>query len=116
MHDSGSPTIWCQVVFLPPEEGGRSQPLSSLQGCQYRPHLVVGDPGQGLAIVTEDNVLLEHYLGVAFFDGEGFRWGEPLLAELVLMYEGVDYSALAQGATFTIREGGRIVGYGEAVG
>ncbi len=117
MKDS-EPTIWCEVVFLRAEEGGRRLPLAphALRGCTYRPHLVVGDPQQRGAIV-ENRALQEEYLGVAFLDAEiAFEWGEPFLAELVLMYPGVNCKALVSGATFTIREGPQIVGYGEVIG
>ncbi len=117
MNAPNSPTIECSVTFLPECEGGRRYafPNGSLSGCGYRPHLVVGDPQQRKAIVDENNVGQEEYLGVAFLKGpEVIEFGKPLSVQLVLMYHPyVGYAKLVPGATFTIREGGHVVGYGE---
>jgi len=78
----------------------------------YRPHLVVQDTTVRQAVSPADNEI-EPYLGVVFIEGQVPIVGDPILATLALMYyPGVDYSALQVGATFTIREGPQIVGFG----
>jgi translation elongation factor EF-Tu-like GTPase len=88
------------VTFIPPDEGGRAH-LPDLEGGMYRPHLVVqGRP--------EDE-----YLGVQFIGCKSYQsFGNGIHAEVRLVYEAVDYSALKVGASFVIKEGGREVGYG----
>src|SRR5687768_12114203 len=105
------------VKFFSAANGGRKQlPQDLLSSRIYRPHLVVGDPNQRRPLVNEKNEITESYLGVTFVDQE-----KPLTAEQVItakietMYPGVDYSSLKKGATFTIREGGSIVGNGEVL-
>ena len=88
----------------------------ALSGNHYRPHLVVGDPSQREAI-REGNHIIEEYLGVTFHKGpDDFSPGAELTVVLkLLFYPHVAYDALVPGATFTIREGPRIVGYGRVV-
>lgn len=97
--------------------GGREQlPKDLLSSRSYRPHLVVGDPNQKRVLVDDKNQSTESYLGVTFVAQE-----EPLTAEIEIVaaietpYSGVNYSSLKKGATFTIREGGSIVGNGEVL-
>lgn len=75
----------------------------------YRPHFVVGDPAR-----READPENEDYLGVAFNEGpEEGGAGQELIATVVLLYFPLkDYSALAPGTTFTIREGPQVVGFG----
>jgi hypothetical protein len=89
-------------------------PLLVSSGSSYRPHIVVGDPKQRQAI-TVGNVIQETYLAVAFLSGpEQVEAGEPFLGELALIYYPHPvYDSLVPGATFTIREGPRVVGFGE---
>jgi len=108
------PYFKAEITFLASSEGGRDAPPPiRLHGAKYRPHLVVGDPNQRKAI-TFGNVIQEEYLGVEFVSGpENIVPGESFLAELALLYwPDVTYEALASGATFTVREGPHIVGYG----
>jgi hypothetical protein len=107
--------IEAEVTFIPTSEGGREEPpLLLWSDGSYRPHIVVGDPKQRLA-VTVGNVIQETYLGVAFLSGpEKVEFNESFLAELALIYYPHPvYDSLAPGATFTIREGAKVVGYGE---
>jgi hypothetical protein len=109
------PTVEAEITFRPPSEGGRHQvPDGIFTGCTYRPHIVIGDPAQKHAIATDDNRLTETYLGVAFSDGpEHVEHGRPYHFRLTLMYwPAVEYSTVVAGATFTLREGGSIVGHG----
>lgn len=115
------PSIEAEVTFIPKSEGGREM-IPTVSGCHYRPHIVVGDPSQRQAIVSEgfiegmylDNIIQETYLGIAFQSGpENIEFNKPFLAELVLMYYPRPvYDSLVPGATFTIREGAQIVGFG----
>jgi len=107
------PTIKAELTFIPKAEGGR-ETIPQLSGCVYRPHLVVGDPNQRKAI-TIGNEIQETYIGVAFQSGEeNVEFNKPFLAELVLMYYPHPiYESLTPSATFTIREGAQIVGFGK---
>ncbi len=110
------PEISCQVTFLSTDEGGRTQPVN-LSGGTYRPHLVVGNPDQRHAIYRDGNIGTEHYLGVQFKTTDIIcEPGEPYVVDLQLMYyPRVDYSSLIVDAEFTIREGGRVVGFGRVM-
>ncbi len=108
------PRVTALVTFHLTEEGGRSQPAFDLPN--YRPHIVVGDPAQRGALLAEDGRTSEEdYLGVNFTgSGAVLTLGQQFEVELELAYfPEVDYSGLKHGATFTLREGGRVVGYGE---
>jgi translation elongation factor EF-Tu-like GTPase len=75
----------------------------------------VGDVSQRTPVVAKDGrTLLENYLGVCFTgNGEAFVPGESSDVVLQLSYHPeVDYDQLFSGSTFTIREGGQIVGFG----
>ena len=117
--------IATRFTLLSEDEGGRSTPLlPSAYGGAYRPHIVIGDQHQREPIVRErdgfPNVLDEEYLGVAFWDGpktSPLPTGTPMQIVLRLCYRPSSmYDAVAPGATFTLREGGRIVGFGEVTG
>ena len=116
---TGLPIIECEVVFLTEEDGGRKGPFPNgmLSGNIYRPHLVVGDPNQRIAPIDEHNRVQEEYLGIAFSNGPNVvQLGRPLQVELVLIYyPNIDYHKLVPNATFTIREGSKIVGYGGVI-
>lgn len=105
--------IEAEITFLPESEGGRKEPPVTLSGGGYRPHLVVGDTNQRRAI-TVGNVSQETCLGVAFLAGpENAKPGESFPAELALIFwPHPAYDSLTPGATFTIREGAQVVGYG----
>lgn len=110
---SSPPTIEASVTFLSLEEGGRAHP--ALNDQRYRPHLVVGDPDQRKAITADDGrTLTEDYLGICFSgDGGALLPCERYDVQLKLIYcPYPGYDALVTGATFTIREGAKIVGYG----
>jgi hypothetical protein len=106
--------IKAEITFLPPSEGGRTKPpiLVSETGT-YRPHIVIGDPQQRVAIVAGREIR-ETYLGIVFVSGpDDVSFGEKFEAEAVLMYYPLpEHDAVVPGATFTIREGPRIVGFG----
>jgi hypothetical protein len=114
-----APTISCLVTFLTEEQGGRSSvlPPGALSRGVYLPHLVVGNPNQREATASYQGQGDEPYLGVAFVGGpEVIEAGSPLPVSLALMYfPQVDYGALSTGATFTVREGPKVVGYGMVI-
>jgi hypothetical protein len=107
------PTVLAEVVFLSPEEGGRQQPPLLGTSSSYRPHLVVQDRQVRQARIRDGNVVDEEYLGVTFIEGPSeLRFGEPAKIRLRFDYPHVNYSRLCAGATFTVREGAKIVGHG----
>lgn len=99
------------VTFLSTKDGGRKSP--AINSSQYRPHLVVGDPSQRKAITDDASNSLEDYLGVSFEGSdEVLEPGPAHFVKLSPLYEQVSYKGLVPGATFTIREGHRIVAFG----
>jgi hypothetical protein len=109
------PAVEAEVTFIPKTEGGRATlpPLHLLDG-HYRPHIVVGDIHQRQAVLIENEVQ-ENYLGVQFQPtAEKLEFNKPFTAELLLIYYPHPiYEPLVPGATFTIREGAQIVGFGK---
>ena len=107
------PRVKAQITFLPPSEGGRGHLPTDFSDGHYRPHVVVGDPTQRKVLLV-DNFAQETYLGVTFVDGpSNVVAGESFLAELALMYwPNVSYDSLVPGASFTLREGPHIIGFG----
>ncbi len=108
-----TPTISADITFLTPEEGGRTWGSAPWSPGQYRPHLVVQNPDIRQA-AHNGNESTEDYLGVVFttWPAEHVA-GKSLRYTLALLYHPeVDYDSLQKGATFTIREGAKIVGFG----
>src|SRR2546425_10377698 len=67
MDQVAIPMLETELTLLSAEEGGRRWPLDlSHRDAFYRPHLVVGDPGQRHALVDANGVSTEEYLGVQF--------------------------------------------------
>jgi hypothetical protein len=109
------PRVEAEVTLLSTEEGGRSSVLRLDHPVAfYRPHVVVGDVHQRRAIVGADRVIAEEYLGVQFRRADlvlSPGSSATLWIDLIF-YPGETYYRLQPGATFTIREGPQIVGYG----
>ena len=82
----------------------------------YMPHVVVGDPGPRKGRIS-GNTLTEHYLGVLVADApDEIPPGGTAEITLRLMYwPGEKYEQLIRGATFTVREGPKIVGFGQVL-
>src|SRR2546425_62272 len=118
MDKATIPAVEAEVTFLSAEDGGRSTPLQlDHPTAFYRPHFVVGDPQQRRPIVDANGVCTEEYLGVQFRRAN-IRLGPGQKATLqvdLMFYPGCRYERLQPGVTFTVREGGRIVGYGRIV-
>ena len=93
-------------------EGERVTPINAKNG-RYRPHIVLGPPTQRTTLL-KDGMPVEEYLGVTVADGpESVAPGQTAEANLVLIYHPeVPYKGVRPGATFTIREGHKVVGYG----
>lgn len=84
-----------------------------LTSGKHMPHIVI-QSADVRAPTMNNRTLLDDYLGVRFLSGPtNVALGSPCDCELELMYNGnVDCRAVRNGATFTIREGGKIVGFG----
>ena len=87
-------TISCTVTFFSKK---RTSP-PNLNNGMYYPHIVIKGT--------------EEYLGINFIDGEEVIFDQQIGANVLPVYETVDYSALQAGTEFFIMEGGNIVGEG----
>ena len=87
-------TICCTVTFFSKK---RKTP-PNLNNGKYCPHLVIKGS--------------EQLLGVNFIDGEDVIFDKEIGANVLPLYETVDYSALQGGTEFLIMEGSNIVGEG----
>jgi hypothetical protein len=78
------------------------------------PHIVIGDPSQREAHVSDGNLLTESYLGVWVKDApDEWRPGQTAEVTLALMYwPDEQYQDVVPQATLTLREGPKIVGFG----
>jgi len=102
------PTVRASVTLLPETNAPKFVSMGT-----YRPHIVLGPTTQRSAIL-DGRTLVETYVGVAFIGGpEKLNPGETAEVELALMYYPHEiYDGVKAGATFTVREGANIVGYG----
>ena len=124
-HMAILPHAKIELTFLSRNEGGRMAvpPAESLRSLKYRPHIVIGDPGareKREAVLENIQVIHEsdgQYLGVAFSDADREPIpNEKLQCEVAYMYyPNVTYQNAVKGARFTLREGARIVGFGEII-
>jgi hypothetical protein len=106
--------IEVELTFRPPSEGGRNIPDGILNGYHYRAHIVIGPSDQKRVATMAGYSVKETCLGVAFARGpQHIEPSRPVIAEAVLMYSpALEYSFVIPDATFTLREGQRIVGHG----
>lgn len=109
--------IQVEATLLPYEEGGRAQVPVFDDGGRYMPHLVVQAPNVRNAVVVDGNVIVEDYLPVAFVSGpSGYVAGKcGRFAVELMYYPEIGYEALEEGATFTIREGAKVIGFGAVI-
>jgi hypothetical protein len=119
---SRKPVLRCSVIFRSELDGGRSQPLAAgaLKSRQYRPHFVLGPLNQRYAQIGPGNTLIEQYHGVLIEDGpDQFAAGEEIEVKARLMFwdetRNSEYAGFTPGATFTVREGVRIVAHGQVL-
>ena len=87
-------TICCTVTFF----SKKMVNPPNLTNGKYSPHLVIKGSDQ--------------LLGVNFIDGEDVIFDKEIGANVLPLYETVDYSALQGGTEFLIMEGSNIVGEG----
>ncbi len=82
--------------------------------CTYMPHVVVEPPDVRIVAKDSRGYGTDDYLGVRFVAGPiEVRPNQQVSCSLKLMYfPHVNYDSLQVGATFTIREGGKVVGFG----
>lgn len=111
--------VEAKLTFLRNEQGGRARPFPPgvLRTGLLRPHIVLGDINQRQAIIEVVNgirELREEYLGVVLCDGpETVTFGEEISVKMALIYyPRVSYSGVVAGATFTVRDGPKVIGYG----
>ena len=80
----------------------------------YMPHIVVQGRDVRRAVIEHDRDLREPYQGVRFAAGPGnFRLGDTAEFVLELMYyPELPYLDVQPGATFTVREGRKVVAHG----
>jgi hypothetical protein len=105
------PSVRAVVTLLPNLDHGRWPNRG-----HYMPHVVVGDPEQREAKVA-GHTITERYLGVWFADApDEIPPGGTAEITLRLMYWPEEkYEELVPGATFTLREGPKIVGFGRVL-
>jgi hypothetical protein len=106
------PVAAAKLTLLPELTHGRRL----LATGQYRPHIVIGPQSQRVAIL-DGNRFTENYLGVMFVGGpDTMEPGDTAEVKLALMYfPDYPYNEVQPGATFTVREGPLVVGYGVIV-
>jgi hypothetical protein len=110
------------LPFHLPSVRARITMLSTLECSRWpnrgynMPHFVVGDPSQSEAKVCE-NTITEEYLGILITDApDELAPGNNAELTLVLIYwRDETYSNVVPGATFTLREGPKVVGFGEVL-
>jgi hypothetical protein len=117
MEFESFPIITAEITFLRTEEGGRSTPPIFSDSTRYMPHIVIQDRFVRKAVIGADRVIREAYQGVAFIDGPNdLQLGKSGQFRLVLMYyPNNQYASVQSGATFTVREGAKIVAHGVVV-
>jgi hypothetical protein len=111
--------ILTETVILPESEGGRHAPLAAAAyRGGYRPHIVIEERANRVAkmgIVDGKRQVVDLYQSVLFWEGpHPVPISEPTPITMVLFYapDQYDYPGVVEGATFTLREGGKIVGHG----
>lgn len=108
------PRVKAEVTFLRADEGGRKSPPSFTGEHQYMPHIVVQPRHVRRASVSGEGSITDLYEGVAFVERPtDYEVGTAGTFTFDLMYYPADpYDLVQRGATFTVREGGRIVAHG----
>lgn len=88
--------------------------MPDLSSGQYMPHIVVQSPDVRAPKVINGNVIVDDYLGIRFLSGPAqIVRDQASDCEFELMYHpNVSYDSVYEGATFTVREGGKVIGFG----
>jgi translation elongation factor EF-Tu-like GTPase len=112
--------IEAEVVLLAKDEGGRSNPvLPVAYGGGLRPHIVLQDRSVRTPKIGvrdgQKNWILDDYISVAFWAGpDPVPISTPFTLTMILWcHPNPIYDDCIPGVTFTIREGGKIIGHGE---
>jgi hypothetical protein len=111
--------IQAEVVLLTKDEGGRSTPLLPVAyDGGLRPHIVLQDRSvraPKIGMRDGHQCVVDDYLSVAFWSGPSpVPIGYPFELTLLLWcHPDPMYDECVSGATFTIREGGKIIGHGQ---
>ena len=109
------PRIIADIVMLRASEGGRNHAIEIDANTRYMPHLAIDDRANRAAQIESNKLSTEHYMGVLFeppLSRDDPATGSGRYPLRLMYYPSVDYAALRTGATFTVREGGHIVGHG----
>jgi hypothetical protein len=106
------PSVRARITMLPELEHSRWPNRG-----RYMPHIVVGDPSQRQTAIDSENRITEKYLGILVDDAtEELAPGQTVNVTLVLMYwPDETYAEVVPDAWFTLREGPKIVGFGQVI-
>lgn len=108
--------ILTELVLLSENEGGRTKPPAAPYEAKYRPHIVIEDRhnrNAKIEVIEGRHTMVDHYLGVVFWKGpDPLLVGQPLSVTMLLVYALDLYNEVKEGASFTIREGAKIIGHG----
>ena len=105
-----------EMIFLPTSEGGRDIPEGFFQNPRYRPAIVIGDPMQRQVDTSNIGHLVKMYLLVVLVDGpQHVEHGISVWTKMASIFYWPEshYDAAVPGATFTFREGPRIIASGK---
>jgi hypothetical protein len=111
-----------EIVLLSKDEGGRSTPILPIAyGGGYRPHIVLQPRNtREPKIEMRDGMRCceDPFISVAFWSGDApIPIGSPFKTTLFLSYYPHEmYRGCVPGASFTLREGSKIIGNGEIIG
>ena len=112
------PRIIAEIVMLSTADGGRSCGIQIDYDTRYMPHLAVDDRSNRTPKRDANGVATEHYMGVLFEPAQSLTdpsTGSGRYPLRLIYHQRVDYNSLVAGTTFTVREGGRIVGHGVVI-
>lgn len=115
---ASQPTIVVDLVMLSASEGGRNCPIQIVTETRYMPHLAIDHRENRIARTDTNGQSIEHYMGVLFepaLSATDTSTGSGRYPLRLLYHPNVNYATLKPGATFTVREGRRIVGHGVVV-
>lgn len=103
-----------RVTFLSKSDGGRHNMPDFNGNPSFRPDIVIQDSNIRTATYDAQGRGNERYLGVEFVGGsESPEFGAMSECKLRLVnHPRVDYCEVQYGATFTIRDGARVIGFG----
>ncbi len=106
--------ITAEITFLRTDEGGRVRAPAFNMDWRYRPHIVIQSRDVRAAVIDADRAIREPYQGVEFVEAPSdVRLGQTARFVLELIYYPEHpYADVQPGATFTVREGAKVVAHG----